>query len=155
MQRVGMVMVVAALVMPVYGQTPATTGDLAFLTGCWKLESNGRVVEEHWLAPAGGSLMGVSRTVAKGKMVEYEFLQILDLPEGLTYVARPSGQPEAKFRATTKTADEIVFENPVHDFPQRIRYRLTGTTLNARIEGNMNGKARAIDYPYSRVPCTP
>jgi len=155
MQRVWVFAIVGALTVPLCSQTPATTAELAFLTGCWKLESNGRVVEEHWLAPAGGSLMGVSRTVAKGKMVEFEFLQILDLPEGLTYVARPSGQPEAKFKATAKTADEIVFENPTHDFPQRIRYRLTGNTLNARVEGTMNGKARGMDFPFARVSCTP
>jgi hypothetical protein len=145
----------ATLIVPAHGQTSATTADLAFLTGCWKFEREGRVVEEHWLAPSGGSLMGVSRTVAKGKMVEYEFLQILDLPEGLTYVARPSGQPEAKFKATTKTTDEIVFENPAHDFPQRIRYRIAGNALNARVEGTMNGKARGFEYPYVRVACAP
>ena len=76
------------------------------------LSANGRTIEEHWLAPAGGSLMGVSRTVAGGKTVEYEFLQIRDLPEGLTYIAKPSGQAEAQFKIASKTADEIVFENP-------------------------------------------
>jgi hypothetical protein len=76
--------------------------------------------------------MGVSRTVANGKTTEFEFLQIRDLPEGLTYIAKPSNQPEAKFVASTKTANEVVFENPKHDFPQRIRYRLKGDTLHAR-----------------------
>ncbi len=119
---------------------PATTADLAFMAGCWKFERNGRVVEEHWLAPAGGSLLGVSRTVAGGKTVEFEFLEIRDLPEGLTYIAHPSGQAEARFKATTRTTDEIVFENPTHDFPQRIRYRRAIDALGARIEGTRNGQ---------------
>jgi hypothetical protein len=155
MRRLWAMSVVAMVVMPVAGQTPATTADLAFMAGCWKLERDGRTVEEHWLSPSGGMLIGVGRTVAGGKTVEYEFLQIRDLPEGLTYTAKPSGQREASFKLASKTPDEVVFENPAHDFPQRIRYRRGADTLHARVEGTMNGKARGIDYAYSRVPCMP
>jgi Domain of unknown function (DUF6265) len=144
----------AAFAIPASCQPTATTTDLQFMTGCWVFEADGRRVEEHWLAPAGGSLIGVSRTVKGGKTVEYEFLQIRDLPEGLTYIAKPSNQPEAKFVLSSKTADEVVFENPTHDFPQRIRYRLQGDTLRARIEGTLNGKPRGIDFPYTRTSCT-
>jgi hypothetical protein len=155
MRTVTMLVVFAAFTVPVTCQSVPTTSDLKFLTGCWRLEIKGRTVEEHWLAPAGGSLMGVSRTVVNGKTTEFEFLQIRDLPEGLTYIAKPSNQPEAKFVATSKTADEVVFENPKHDFPQRIRYRLSGDSLHARIEGTLNGKERGIDFPYKRAACTP
>jgi hypothetical protein len=155
MRAVTMTVVLVALALPALGQPAATTADLAFLAGCWKFEAKGRIVEEHWMAPAGGSLIGVSRTVVNGKLTEFEFLQIRDRAEGLTYIAKPSNQPEAKFVVSAKSADEVVFENPEHDFPQRIRYRLTGNTLNARIEGTMNGKTRGIDFPYARVMCAP
>ena len=148
----------ATLVMtlPLATQKTATTSDVAFISGCWKLEANGRTIEEHWLAPSGGSLMGVSRTVAGGKTVEYEFLQIRDMPDGLTYIAKPSGQAEASFKLLSNTADEVVFENPAHDFPQRIRYRKVGAdTLQARIEGTMNGKSRGMDFPFTRAACVP
>ena len=145
----------AAFVVPAQCQPTTTTADLKFLTGCWAFEANGRRVEEHWLAPAGGSLLGVSRTVAGGKTTAYEFLQIRDLPEGVTYIAKPSNQPEARFVLSSRTADEVVFENPAHDFPQWIRYRLDGDTLRARIEGTLNGKARGIDFPFSRTACMP
>ena len=144
-----------ACASPTWAQPVATTADVGFLSGCWKLESKGRVVEEHWMEPSGGSLLGMSRTVVNGKTTEYEFLQIRDLPEGLAYIAKPSNQPEAKFVATSKTADEVIFENPAHDFPQRIRYRLAGTALHARIEGTMNGKPRGIDFTYTQTSCTP
>jgi hypothetical protein len=148
----------AAIVMtlPLAIQKTATTSDVAFISGCWKLEANGRTIEEHWLAPSGGSLMGVSRTVAGGKTVEYEFLQIRDMPDGLTYIAKPSGQAEASFKVLSNTADEVVFENPTHDFPQRIRYRRVGAdALQARIEGTMNGKSRGMDFPFMRAACEP
>lgn len=146
---------VAALVAPLVNEQAPTSNDARFLAGCWKFEAKGRVVEEQWMAPEGGALLGMSRTVVNGKLAEFEFLQIRELPEGLAYIAKPSNQPEAKFIAATKSGDEIVFENPAHDFPQRIRYRLAGDVLSARIEGAMNGKPRGIDFPYRRVACTP
>lgn len=150
--------VAAAVVMvaPLAAGQAAATNDLAFMAGCWRLEANGRTIEEHWLAPSGGSLMGVSRTVAGGKTVEYEFLQIRDLPDGLTYIAKPSGQAEASFKLLSKTADEVVFENPTHDFPQRIRYRRAGSdALHARIEGQMKGQQRGMDFAFVRAKCVP
>ena len=156
MQALFAIIIVALIGLPPTTQAPATAADLAFMTGCWQFERGGRKVEEHWLAPAGGSLMGVSRTVAGGKTVDHEFLQIRDLPDGLTYIAKPARQAEASFKLSSKTADEIVFENPAHDFPQRIRYRKVGAdALHARVEGTMDGKARGIDFPYTRVSCTP
>lgn len=156
MQRLYALTVAIVMAAPLTAQKTATTTDLAFLSGCWRLEANGRTIEEHWLAPAGGSLMGVSRTVAGGKTVEYKFLQIRDLPDGLTYIAKPSGQAEASFKMLSKTADDVVFENPTHDFPQRIRYRKGGPdALHARIEGTMNGQARGMDFAYTRAACTP
>src|SRR5688572_24567065 len=123
MKPLMMGLAILAITAPAMPQpTATTTADLAFMAGCWQFERNGRKVEEHWLAPAGGSLIGVSRTVAGGKTVDYEFLQIRDLPDGVTYIAKPARQPEASFKIASKTADEIVFENPQHDFPQRIRY---------------------------------
>ena len=136
-------------------QAPATIADAGFIAGCWSFERNGRMVEEHWLAPAGGSLLGVSRTVAGGKTAEFEFLQIRETSDGLAYIAKPSGQPEATFKMASKASNTIVFENPTHDFPQRISYKREGDTLTARVEGTMNGKARGIDFPYKRTACTP
>ena len=35
----------------------------AFMTGCWERRSNTSLVEEQWLAPRGGVMLGMSRTV--------------------------------------------------------------------------------------------
>ena len=93
----------AAVVVPAADKTkaakPAPTVNivkLAWLAGHWRLEKGGRVIDEHWMAPAGGVMLGMGRTVSKGKELEHEFLQIREGPDGvLYYVAQPSGQPEA------------------------------------------------------------
>jgi hypothetical protein len=49
---------------------------------------------------------------------------------------------------------EAVFENPEHDFPRRIIYRLEPDgSLFARIEGMPKGKLRGLDYPMKRGRC--
>jgi hypothetical protein len=115
---------------------------LSWLSGCWRQESPSRTVDETWMAPAGDGMLGMSRTVANGRIVEHEFLQIRVQDRRLVYIAKPSGQPEATFTAIKMGSREVVFENPAHDFPQRIIYRLQADrSLSARIEGTRNGQA--------------
>jgi hypothetical protein len=48
----------------------------------------------------------------------------------------------------------VVFENPAHDFPQRVGYQRRGAdSLVAWIEGTMQGQARKIEFPYARATC--
>jgi hypothetical protein len=132
-----------------------TINDLAWLKGCWSLSRNGRETTEHWLKPAGGTMLGISRTVADGKTVEFEFTQIRQDANGvIVFIAKPSGQPEATFKMIKGNANEVIFENPQHDFPQRVIYRLQGDgSLLGRIEGVSKGKERAVDFPMMRVRC--
>lgn len=140
----------AAAMVPAAGPS---INDAAWIAGCWSFERGGRTVAEHWMAPAGGTMMGLSRTVAAGKTTEWEFLIIREGANGLDYVAKPSRQPEATFTAASVTGQEIVFENPAHDFPKRISYKRDGETLTAAIEGPMNGQNRRIEFPYKKVSC--
>ncbi len=134
---------------------PARRGvkSLGWLAGAWTLERNGRTVLEEWMPPAGGTMLGMSRTVAGARTVEYEFLILREDAAGdILYVAKPSRQPEASFKLVKAGEREVVFENPAHDFPQRISYTLKPDgTLLAAIEGTRNGQARRVEFPYRRV----
>jgi len=44
-----------------------------------------------------------------------------------------------------------VFEDPGRDFPRRILYWRDGDALMARIEGTINGQARAREGRFERV----
>lgn len=127
---------------------------LAWLAGCWIDEDGG--AEEHWMAPAGGSLLGMSRTIREGRTAAYEFLRISETSgSSLELVALPSGQAEARFPLARLTEGQVVFENPAHDFPQRIAYRLDSPSrLEARIEGSGGAQPpRVIRFSFIRTPC--
>lgn len=146
------------LMIPLVAQETAVIAPslqrLHWLAGDWRMERAGRVVDEHWMAPAGGVMLGMSRTVAKGRVVEHEFTQIREGPGGeLFFVALPSRQKEAAFKALSQTDTETVFENKEHDFPQTVGYRLNPDgTLLAWIEGpRADGTTRRVEYAYKRV----
>ena len=131
-----------------------TINDVAWIAGCWSSAAGGRQIDEQWMKPAGGSMLGISRTVAKGRTVATEFIQMREEAEGLFYIALPSGQSEARFKLVAAGEGSVRFENPAHDFPQVITYvRQADGSLVAQISGTMNGQARAIDYPMQRSSC--
>ncbi len=105
-----------------------------------------------WMPPAGGLMLGASRTLVNGAVREYEQLRIAVDSGKLVYTATPSGQQTASFTSTRVTDSSFTVENLQHDFPQRIIYRRHGAdSLIARVEG----AARGFDYPMRRSSCTP
>jgi hypothetical protein len=135
--------------------TPQSLERAAFLAGCWRSDAAEAGSGEQWLPLAGNTLLGVSRTIRRGETVAHEFMQIRQLADGsVAYVAQPSGQAETSFVLQPGGVHELVFENPGHDFPQRVIYRLAGPgQLRARIEGMRGGQLRGIDFPMTRVAC--
>jgi hypothetical protein len=144
----------AVAAMTVEGAPPGNVIQrLAWLQGCWETSSTARTVEEQWTAPRGRSMVGLSRTVRGGELVAYELVVIRERGDRLVYIAHPSGQPSAEFLSTSLSEGSAVFENPGHDFPQRIGYRRRGESLQAWIEGTKDGQARRVEFPCRRAAC--
>ena len=74
----------------------------------------------------GEAMLGVSRTITRERMAAFEFLRIETRADGIYYVAQPGGRPPTAFKLTQSTASQAVFENPRHDHPKIITYRLEG-----------------------------
>jgi hypothetical protein len=133
---------------------PAPLDAFSWLAGCWAGGSGTRQVEEQWMQPRGGIMLGVGRTIVDGVAREHEFLLLRADGSDIFYVARPSGQQEASFKLIEMKDGAATFENPAHDFPQRIIYRRSADgSLVARIEGVRNGQPRGSDFPFKRVAC--
>jgi hypothetical protein len=128
----------------------------SWMAGCWELRTAGRSTLEMWMPPTGDLMLGASRTVTNGMVREFEHLRLSAAGDTLVYTALPSGQQQTDFRSTRVGADTIVFENPSHDFPQRIVYWRRGAdSLIARVEGpGPNNTTRGFTVPMRRVDCT-
>jgi hypothetical protein len=137
-------------------QTVTKVSDLGWMAGCWELndEKRGMLISEMWMKPSGNAMMGVGRTIKSGKLVDFEFLRIVEDANGIAYISRPSeNKQDTPFKMIRSSTGEVVFENAAHDFPQRIIYKRSGEKMIGRIEGLTNGKLKGIDFPYARVRC--
>lgn len=142
------------LATPVAAQAPNDLGRLAFMAGCWELRTPTRVTHEQWMAPLGGVMLGMSRTVVRDAVREWEFLRLAVTDGVVTYLAQPGGRPATPFPASVVTDSSVTFSNPAHDFPQRILYRRLGAdSLMARIEGDAGGQVKGMNFPMKRVAC--
>ncbi len=126
--------------------TPPATTTLDWLAGCWSGDSG----EECWLRADGGLMVGVNRSPG-GSM--FEFLRITQEDDGAwIYHASPKGRcPATAFTATHVDTQRVVFENPQHDFPQRIEYWLDDSDhLHARISADRDGTTQAVEITWQR-----
>ena len=128
--------------------------DLAWLTGDWETANAAeRWTDEHWTTPAGGAMLGMSRTVKAGAVSEFEYLRIIQKGDDLIYVAHPGARsPGTEFKMTSLTEGaagyrRVVFENPEHDFPKRILYvRRADGTLVATVDAGEGEKTVTYEY---------
>ena len=139
---------------PAAAQT-ASVEQLGWMAGCWELRTPTRIVEEQWMRPRAGTMLGMGRTVVRDSMTEHESTLIRITNGKLAYHANPSGQSPATFPALVVSADSVIFQALEHDFPQRVGYARRGAdSLMAWIEGTSNGRTRRIPFPYGRVACS-
>lgn len=129
-----------------------TVDDLAFLSGCWEGDlGGGTVMRDSYTPPRGGAILGNSQVIKDGETVFFEFSRIADDGAGVVFRPYPDGESTVSFALVRSTPDEVVFENPEHDHPQRIVYRREGDRLIAEI-GNLDGSG-ARRFPMRSVPC--
>ena len=127
----------AGLALLLMGQAApqARVSDLGWMSGRWETEgSYENMTQESWSEPRSGIMLGYSRT-GGDRLREFEFLRIQAGEDGVpVYYAQPGGGPPVGFRLVAHDATSATFENPQHDFPQRIRYERVGSeTLMATI----------------------
>jgi hypothetical protein len=133
-------------------ESPATIESLSWLGGQWvEQRGAGNATREQWSGPFGGTMLGFGITTSRNGTTSYEFFSIASTPNGLSYFARQGNAAPTEFHAIEITASRVVFENKTHDYPQRIIYQRRGkSSLDAHIEGTLNGKYLGRDWHYSR-----
>ena len=125
--------------------------DMSWMAGYWLDCSGGREASETWSEPRGGLSVGHAVTVtARG--VSFEAARIGPTPQGFAYVAQPGGAPPTAFVLAESGPARAVFANAENDFPTRVIYERDGDALKARIEGEIDGQARSMEWNFRSAP---
>ena len=118
-----------------------------WMTGAWARSDGDNWADEYWTPPRGGMMIGASRSGKGDKLLFWEHMRIeRDARDDLAFWAIAGDQKPVRFAAVRMTATEIVFENPKHDYPQRIRYWREGKDLKARI--SLIDGSKAVDFSF-------
>lgn len=118
-----------------------------WMAGCHVETKGEQWAEECWTSPRAGIMLGSGRAGKGETLRSWEAMRIERGPDGvLTFWGSPSGKQPVPFRMERATETEIIFVNPAHDYPQRIRYWQDGRRLNAEISLKDGSKAMRWQY---------
>lgn len=123
--------------------------------GNWENVTKESVSREIWSQKNDSTLFAESFTMVEKDTVFYEKVDLIERNDSLIYIVSVRDQNKEKpvaFYMTKSTDSQIVFENPKHDFPNKIEYNKIGNdSIFAKIYGTENGKEMAIDFPMKRT----
>lgn len=125
-----------------------------WLIGTWENKSNEGDMVETW-SKNNDSLYSGSSYFIKGKdTLHSESIQLTQKANVVLYTPTVKGQNNNQpisFQLTKQTSKQLVFENPKHDFPQKIVYQqITADSLVATISGIQQGKASSESFSMKK-----
>jgi hypothetical protein len=105
----------------------ATLSDFAWLTGNWEGAWGPRIVEQTWMSPKAGEMLGIFRVLENDKTLVIELLSLLETPDGIEFRFRHFTPPLVAWEQAGPTALRLasldsktaVFENPATGQPKR------------------------------------
>ncbi|AWI26037.1 hypothetical protein HYN49_09090 [Flavobacterium pallidum] len=124
-----------------------------WLIGRWENDSRAGKLVEEWMAFNDSMLIGHAYFIIGQDTVFSEDLQLKQHEDSLSYLAKVNGQNNNKivaFRMTSFRANQMVFENPQHDFPQKIVYSHKADSLIAEISGVEKGQPKTEIFSMKR-----
>ena len=127
----------------------------SWLIGKWQNNSPEGNATETWEMKNDSAFAGKSYFVVGKDTVSSETISLEQNGKELFYiptVKTQNNEQPVKFALTSSTSKQLVFENPKHDFPQKISYtQITNDSLLAEISGTMDGKQNSQKFPMTRV----
>ncbi|NUN68715.1 MAG: hypothetical protein HUU02_03290 [Bacteroidetes bacterium] len=140
---------------PLSAQSSDGLQNAAWLIGTWKNTTAKGSIYETWDRTGVTEFSGKSYMLKERDTIVFESIRLVQEENGVFYIPvvkdQNNGAP-VRFTAGIVTGQQMVFENPQHDFPQVISYtRLSADSLVAEISGMRNGKMRKQRFPMVRV----
>ncbi|MFZ1312079.1 MAG: DUF6265 family protein [Chitinophagaceae bacterium] len=129
--------------------------ELFLLKGTWGMETTKGILYENWVINNDSTMTGKSYRLNNTDTVLLETVGLVKRGSHILYIASAEGQNNQQavaFKLMKWDNDTFIFENPEHDFPQRVIYELPKhEKLHAWIEGTINGQSRKSDFHYKKI----
>ncbi|UPQ79625.1 DUF6265 family protein [Flavobacterium azooxidireducens] len=117
--------------------------------GKWENKTTEGTFSEEWKVENDSVYYGKSHYVVKNDTIFTETIKLIQSKKNVFYIVTTippqNGVEPVSFKLTSSTTDYLVFENPEHDFPKKITYKLvTKDSLYAEISGD--GKSQGFPF---------
>lgn len=127
----------------------------SWILGTWEQRTSRGSLYEQWKTRDAHAFQAISFFLKKGDTIILETVTLREEAGQLYYEPSVTNQNDGlsvQFTLQAISPNNMVFENPVHDFPQRIEYRrITQDSLVATISGMQDGRKESRDFPMRRV----
>ncbi|PRZ27958.1 DUF6265 family protein [Flavobacterium granuli] len=126
-----------------------------WLLGKWETKTPEGTLSENWEKLNDSTYKGQSYFIKDKDTLHFETILLQQTGEELDYIASVKGQNDDKavrFKLIETTEKELRFENPKHDYPQKISYKqISNQSLTAEISGLQFGKPSSEKYSMTKI----
>jgi hypothetical protein len=125
-----------------------------WLKGKWEGSYGEMQTFEIWDKLEGNTMIGRGGVISDNDTMFAEKIRMEQREDELYYIAKVPGNPgPVDFKFSGYKNDSAIWENPEHDFPQRVVYFLKPDgSLYARVDGkNKGGNFRKEEFNFKKV----
>jgi len=125
-----------------------------WLLGKWEHTSDQGTMTEIWKQDSDTAYTAKSFVIKNKDTLFSESVRLVRRDENLVYIVKTNDGKESKpveFALTSLQDNMLTFENPKHDFPDKIVYENFGDSLKAVISGHKVGVEAKEEFPMKKV----
>lgn len=127
---------------------------MEWLVGTWEQKLPEGILTETWAKENDSTFSGSSYFIKEKDTLHSEQIVLTQKEDNLLYIPTVTGQNNDEpvtFTMASEADNVFSFENPAHDYPQKIIYKkLSATTLLATISGKQQGKQSQESYAMTK-----
>lgn len=125
-----------------------------WLIGAWEMKNADGIIFESWEAANDSVMLGKSDFVKGDSIIPFETIRLIKRGKDFFYEAKAAGQNNdqpVEFQLSSFSDAGFVAENPTHDFPKRITYKLIhNDSIHAVVDGGPQMPEKKSNFYYSR-----
>jgi hypothetical protein len=142
--------------VPVIEPGKNTVAALSWMVGCWRSSGarDGSTSNEIWLAPRGGSMVGVGQSFRDVKALSSEAMRLYDEGATVKLWLRPDAKKELTLSLEAAGERFAAFSVTDGDTTTKLRYESNNATeMKAKFRLERGLSRRGADFSFIKVDC--